>query len=57
MTPARRALLLVLFGVGVLVLSLLVIIRNRSPDDEMLAVVGLLGGAAIVVVSLPDRRD
>jgi hypothetical protein len=57
MTPARRLFALVLLGVAVLVLALLVIIRNRSVDDEMLAIIGLLGGVAIIVTSLPTGGE
>jgi hypothetical protein len=53
MSRLRRQAILILFGVAVLTLSIIVIIRNRSPDDEMLAVIGIIGGLAIVVVSLP----
>jgi hypothetical protein len=53
MSKARRLLYLILLGVAVLVLSILILVRNRSLDTELLAVVGLLGGLAIVVVSLP----
>jgi hypothetical protein len=56
MTEGRRTAALILLGVVVLVLSLVVIIRNRSLDDELLAVIGLIGGLAIVVTSLPVRQ-
>jgi hypothetical protein len=52
-TPARRAFILIMLGVAVLTLALVILIRNRSLDVELLAVIGLLGGLAIVVVSLP----
>jgi hypothetical protein len=53
-TPARRTAALVLLGVVVLVCALIVLVRNRSPDDELLATIGLAGGLAIVIVSLPS---
>ena len=56
MTPARLRFVLVVVGAAVLALALVVIIRNRSPDDEMLAGIGLLGGVAIVAVALSDDR-
>jgi hypothetical protein len=46
-------MLLILIGVAVLVLSIIVMLRNRSLDDELLATIAILGGAAIVVVALP----
>ena len=57
MSASRRAAVLILIGVAVLVLSAIVLIRNRSPDDELLAIVGLLGGFALIVGSLPYRHD
>jgi hypothetical protein len=55
-TPAKRAAVLILFGVGVLVLAIWVLARNRDLDTDMLAVIGILGGLAIVVVSLPGSN-
>jgi hypothetical protein len=46
---------LILLGVAVLTLALLVLARNRNPDDDMLATIGILGGLAIVVVALPSN--
>jgi hypothetical protein len=56
MTPAKRAAILILFGVGVLVLAIFVLIRNRDLDNDLLAAIGILGGLAIVVVSLPGSN-
>jgi len=53
MTAGRRAAVLILLGVAVLTLALIVIVRNRSLDDELLAIVALLGGLAIVITALP----
>jgi hypothetical protein len=53
LTPARRLAYLILLAVAVLTLSVLVLVRHRSGDDEMLAAIGLLGGLAIAVVALP----
>jgi len=55
MSPGRRAAILIAIGVAVLVLALLVMIRNRSLDDELLATIALLGGLAIVINSLPGN--
>jgi hypothetical protein len=57
MKPAHRSALLIVIGVAVFVLSIIVLWRNSSPDDEMLATVALLGGAAIVVVALPRNGN
>ena len=56
MTPAKRTALLILLGVIVLTLSLMVLIRNRSLETDLLAAIGLVGGLAIVVVSLPSSN-
>jgi hypothetical protein len=52
-TAARRTAILIVLGVVVLVLAGTVLARNRSLDDELLATIGVVGGLAIVVVSLP----
>jgi drug/metabolite transporter (DMT)-like permease len=52
-SAARRQAILAILAALALALAVIVIVRNRSPDDELLAVVGLLGGAAMLVVSLP----
>lgn len=57
MTRARRQLVMILLGVVCLTLALIVLIRNRSPDDELLAILGLVGGLAIIVVTLPGNGD
>jgi hypothetical protein len=51
MTRARRLFVLVTLGAAVLALSLVVIVRNKSPDDELLAIVGILGALAIILVA------
>jgi hypothetical protein len=50
---ARRTALLILLGVGVLSLAVVVFVLNRDVPSDLLAVIGLLGGLAIVVVALP----
>jgi hypothetical protein len=52
-TAARRTAVLIVLGVVALVLAGTVLARNRSLDDELLATIGIVGGLAIVVVSLP----
>jgi hypothetical protein len=53
MSAGWRQLVLSLIGVAALVLALIVLIRNNSPDDELLASIAVLGGLAIVIVALP----
>jgi predicted neutral ceramidase superfamily lipid hydrolase len=53
MSRARRLAYLILLAVAVLTLALIILIRSRSLDDDLLAAIGLLGGLAIVVVALP----
>jgi hypothetical protein len=52
-SSARRQAALILCGVAVLTLSIIVYVRNRSPDDDLLATIGVVGAIAIVIVSLP----
>jgi hypothetical protein len=49
----KREIYLILIGVIVLVLAIIILLRNRNIDTDLLAVIGLLGGLAIVIVSLP----
>ena len=56
MSSTRRQVLLILCGVAALTLSLIVLVRNRSLDVDLLAVLGLVGGVAIVVVALPSSN-
>jgi hypothetical protein len=56
MTSAKRAAILILFGVGVLVLAIFVLVRHKDLNSELLATIGILGGLAIVVVSLPTSN-
>ena len=57
MNKTKRTAALILLGVAVLTLSLIVLIRNRSLDTDLLAAIGLVGGLAIVVVSLPTSGN
>jgi len=56
MSRARRTLMLTLLGAAVLALAIIVMVRNRSPDDELLATIALLGGLAIIVNELPTDK-
>jgi peptidoglycan/LPS O-acetylase OafA/YrhL len=55
--PAKRQAILVVIAVAVLVLALIVFSTDRSTGDHLLAAIGLLGGLAIVIVSLPEDKD
>jgi hypothetical protein len=52
----KREVALVILGVAALVIAIVVLIINRDTSTDLLAVLGLIGGAAIVVVSLPDNN-
>jgi hypothetical protein len=54
MTRTRRVSLLLLFAVALLVLGIIVLTRNRSLDDDLLAGGLLAAGLATVVVALPN---
>jgi hypothetical protein len=43
----------ILLAVVVLVLSIIILVRNRSLDVDLLAVIGLVGGLAILLTALP----
>jgi hypothetical protein len=51
----RKEVYLILLGVIVLVLSIIILARHRSVDTDLLAVIGLAGGVAIVITSLPSN--
>lgn len=53
MNRGRRTFILMVLGAAALALALIVLIRNKSPDDELLATVAVLGGLAIVLNALP----
>ena len=50
----KRQVALILLGVAALVIAVVVLVINRDTSTDLLAVLGLVGGAAIVVVSLPN---
>ena len=56
MTAVKREVWLLLLAVAVLVISITVLVRNRSLDTDLLAALGVLGGAAMIVVALPTRN-
>lgn len=55
MTQARKLFILIILGVIVLALSLTIFLRNRSLDDDLLAIVGIIGGIAIIINTLPSN--
>ena len=55
-TDAHRLVALILLGVAMLALAVVILARNRNLDVDLLAVLGLIGGAAIVVVCLPREN-
>jgi hypothetical protein len=52
-SATKREVILILLGVVALVLALVVLIRNRSLDVDLLAGIAIVGGVAMIVVSLP----
>jgi hypothetical protein len=50
----KREVALIVLGVAALVIAIVVLVINRDTSTDLLAVLGLVGGAAIVVVSLPN---
>lgn len=53
----KRILYLMACGFGALAISLVVLIRDRSLDTNLLAVLGILGGVAIILAHLPLNGD
>jgi hypothetical protein len=53
MSRARQLAVLLVLGAAVLALAIVVFVLNRDSSSDILAVIGLLGGLAIIVNSLP----
>ncbi|HEY2303918.1 MAG TPA: hypothetical protein VGH66_18605 [Acidimicrobiales bacterium] len=53
----KRLLYLMALGFGVLALSIFVLVRHDSTDSDALAVIGILGGIAIVLTNLPTNGN
>ena len=49
----RRTLGLILVGCTILAVSVVVLILNQDTSTELLGVVGVLGGLAVIVTALP----
>ena len=56
MTPTRRLATLIVIAVAMLVLAILVFVHKPSFDTDLLAIIGLLGGIAVVIVALPQTK-
>ena len=56
MSRAKQLAMLILTGVGILVLSITVLVRRSDTNEHLLAIVGLLGGWAVIIVSLPTSN-
>jgi hypothetical protein len=52
----RRELSLIVAGVIVMALSIVVLILNQNASTEILAAIGLVGGIAIIVNTLPANH-
>jgi hypothetical protein len=51
----RKLIALILFGAAILALAIVVFVIAKGVAFDLLAVIALLGGAAIIVNSLPDN--
>jgi hypothetical protein len=48
---------MILLGVAALVLAIVVLVINRDLSSDLLAVLGIVGGIAIVIVALPTNGN
>jgi hypothetical protein len=53
----KRLWLEIVIGAAVLALAVVVLVLNRDVPSDLLAVLGLLGGVAIVINALPANGD
>jgi hypothetical protein len=53
----RRTVLLILCGVAALTLAIVVLVLNRDTPSDLLAILGLVGGVAIVITALPANGN
>lgn len=49
----KREVILIVCAAAVLALAVVVLILNRDTASDLLAVIGILGGVAIVTLTLP----
>jgi peptidoglycan/LPS O-acetylase OafA/YrhL len=57
MKRARKQAYLIILAVIALVLAIIVIFTAHNLDIKALGVVAIVGGIAMVIVSLPDNGD
>jgi hypothetical protein len=50
----KRVLVLIVLGFIAAGLAIIVLIRHRNVEDVLLAVLGLVGAVAMIVVALPS---
>jgi hypothetical protein len=50
---AKRTLVLIVLGAAAVSLAVIVLVRNRDVDTDLLATIGLIGALAIIINSLP----
>jgi peptidoglycan/LPS O-acetylase OafA/YrhL len=55
LTQAKKLAILILLGVAMLVLAIIVYVADHRTGDHLLATIGILGGLAVVVVTLPTN--
>jgi hypothetical protein len=48
-------ILMILFGVASLTLGIIVLVLNRSVPTDLLAGIGILGGAAMILNVIPEN--
>jgi len=53
----RRTAYLMLCGVALLVLAVVVWVLNQNTSADLLAAAAVVGGLAVVIVSLPDNGN
>jgi hypothetical protein len=53
----KRLYIEILIGAAVLALAVIVLVLNRDVPSDLLAVLGLLGGVAIVINALPANGN
>jgi formate-dependent nitrite reductase membrane component NrfD len=53
----RREVYMLLLGVATMALSVVVLVLNRDVSSDLLAVIGLLGGVAIIINALPSNGN
>ena len=53
----KRNVYLVVFAAAMLAGAIIVWVRNKSADTDILAALALVGGLAILIVALPSNGD